>query len=158
MALVETVRCRLQRGIGEAHRLGEPRQRVLVRWNLVDTALLPQLEPVLDGSQPAIRDGQSGGVVLRDVATRGQVSQCLQRASSANGFIRCSMNELQQLYAELDVADSARAELYVCSLGTLPFAERFGRVLLDTLLHLAHARYSLRRNIGGEDERARLIY
>src|SRR5665811_1655199 len=95
--------------------------------------LLPQLEPVLDGPQPPVRNPETGAVVLGYVAAGNQGAESVEGCRGPDRRVSPAMNELKQLDRELDIADPAGSQLHV--VGTASSARATGGVSLDLLLH-----------------------
>ena len=69
-----------------------------------------QLDAVLEAAQVPVGAVEDGGVVAPDVAAAGERGQGLERRRrrAATG-VAAPVHELEQLHAELDVAQAARA-------------------------------------------------
>ena len=103
----------LQRVGAVAQGPGQPAQpgHVVVGRQQVGAAQAVQLQPVLDGPQPAVRLREVAGVLAADVALLGERRQRRQRAAAAHRRVGAAVHELEQLHGELDVAQAALAEL-----------------------------------------------
>ena len=75
-------------------------------------ALLRELQPVLDLAQKAICLGQLGGVLVSDVGAVRKGVQPFERVRRPQRFVAPTVDELQQLHGELDVAQPARPALH----------------------------------------------
>ena len=75
----------------------------------VGAAQAVQLQPVLDGAQPAVGLGEVARVLAADVAARRELLERDQRRAAADAVVGAAVHELQQLHGELDVAQPARA-------------------------------------------------
>ena len=69
------------------------------------------LQPVLDRAQECVRVRERGGVVAADVAAGRERGEPLQGSRHPQRLVVAPVHQLQQLHAELHVAQAARAEL-----------------------------------------------
>ena len=92
-------------------RPSEPPQIRLGAGHQMRTPQPEQLDPVLEGAQQPVGLVQNCGVLARDVSALGQCRQGLQRRARSQRHVGPTVDELQQLDTELDVAQAARAEL-----------------------------------------------
>ena len=97
----------------ELGRAGQPAQgvRVVLGGQQVGPAHPVQLQPVLEQAQEAVRRGEVGAVVTPDVAAARERGQRVEGRRRPQGGIGAAVHELEQLHGELDVAQSAAAEL-----------------------------------------------
>ena len=89
----------------------EPAQIRLVLGDEVGAAQPVQLDAVLHGAQEAVRVVELRGVHPPDVAARGERPQGVQGRAAVQGGVAAAVHELEQLYGELDVPQSAGSEL-----------------------------------------------
>ncbi len=94
-----------------AQRAGQPAQLHLVGGQQVGAAQPQQLQPVLHRAQEPVGRGEGGGVLAADVAAHREREQPGQGAAGAQRDVHPAVHQLQQLHAELDVAQAAAAEL-----------------------------------------------
>lgn len=87
------------------------------------------LDAVLEGAQEPIGRGQGRGVLPTDIAATGQGLQRRDRRAGAQGLVRAAVDQLEQLDGELDVTQSALAEL------ELSIGLGGGHVVLDAAAH-----------------------
>ena len=95
--------------------------------------LVDELQPVLDLAQEAIRLGEGVGVAGIDVATRRHVTKRVERRGAAQRAVETSVDELEELHRELDVADAAASTLHLTVLEALA-----DHLLLRACFHRAH--------------------
>ena len=116
----------------EPHRAPEAPQVLVLAGHHVRAHHPVHLDPVLQGAQEPVGAGQPRGVLAPHVPPGGQGLQGGQGGRAAQHDVAAPVHQLQQLHAELDVAQPALAQLEL-ALGVL------GRhVALDPLAHPLH--------------------
>ena len=113
-------------------RAPEPAQVGLVGGHEVGAPQPEQLDAVLQRPQQPVGRVQHRGVVAADVAAAAQRRERVERRARAQRLVDPPVHELQQLHAELDVAQAARPEL------ELAVGLAGGHVLLDPAPHRLH--------------------
>ena len=116
----------------EPHRAPQTTQVLVLAGNHVRAHHPVHLDPVLQRAQEPVGAGEPGGVLAPHVPPGGQGLQGGQGGRAAQHDVAATVHELQQLHAELDIAQPAPAELEL-AVGIL------GRhVALDPLAHALH--------------------
>ena len=110
----------------------EPAQVGLGRGHQVGAAQAVELDAVLERAQQPVVLVEGGGVVAADVAAAGEGVEGLERRPRPQRVVGPAVHELEELHAELDVAQPARAQLQ------LPVGLRGGDVLLHAAAHGLH--------------------
>src|SRR4051812_5047986 len=95
---------------------------------------LMQLQPMLDEAKEAVRRRQPGGVLASDITSGRQRVERDKCRAAAQRLVAAPMHELQQLYGELDIAQTTWSELDL----TVDFMRR--HVLDDATTHCLHVR------------------
>ncbi len=98
-------------GVAIAHDPGQPLDRAGLVGDGVHLLLVHQLEAVFDGAQEGVGLHQLLGVGRVHVAGRGHLLQGQQRVGRADVGVGVTVDQLEQLDGELDVADATRAPL-----------------------------------------------
>ena len=129
----------------EAQRQGAQLRRVLGQQ--VGAAQARELQPVLQTAQEAIGLGEARGVLPTDVAPVDEGLQRRQRGDAAQRRVGTAVHQLQQLHAELDVAQSPGAEL------DLALGDPLGQVRLDPAAHRLHVGDEVRPRCRRPDQR-----
>ena len=96
------------------------------------TAKPVQLDAMLEGPQESIRRCQGGCIVTSDIAPRGEGLEGNERGRAAQHDVASTVDELEELDRELNIAQATRAELQ------LPIPEARRDVLLDPSAHRLH--------------------
>ena len=114
--------------------------------------LVQDLQPVLDGSEVHIGLGKQPAEFGRQVSALGEAEDGLQRVRLAQPRVVATVEELQGLHDELDLADSTPSELDV---GRLAALRADGAV--DLRFHRADRRDDARVDAGAIDGLAREV-
>jgi len=96
-----------------AHDPGQSVHGVATRRQGVDRLFGHELQSVLDGPEQPVGVVQRPGVGGVDVAARPQLAQRLEGGGGAERGVVATVDELQELDGELDVADAAAAPFYL---------------------------------------------
>ncbi len=118
--------------VGVAHQpdaASEAAQVCARRRHEVGATHLAQLDAVLEHAQLTVGAVERRGIRAPDVTPRTERLEGVERRAGAHPLVGASVDELQQLHGELDVAQTARAELDLACL----LAD--GHVRLDATAH-----------------------
>ncbi len=102
----------------------------------VGLLLVAELQAVLDRAQEDVGVAQLPGVVGFDIAAAGELRQGFERRRRPDARVLTPVDELQQLYGELDVADPAAPAFQLPVAQSSPLNLGFGAGLHGS--HLAH--------------------
>src|SRR5262249_26940961 len=108
-----------RRRAGHAHAPGEPSELARVLRQRVRLQLVENLQPVLDGSQVLVVAREQAAEIGRQVAALGEAEDRLQAVRLAQPRVVASVQKLERLDDELDLADAAASELDVGRLAAL---------------------------------------
>ena len=99
------------RSVAVSEHACEQRARCRIDGHRVRLRLVAELKPVLDVAEKDVGRRELFGVGVLDVPAADQLLERFQGRPRTNGRVLTSVNELQQLHRELDVADAAGAAL-----------------------------------------------
>lgn len=114
----------------QSERAAEAAQVGLVLGDEVGTAQPVELDAVLHGPQEAVGLVELGGVGPADVAAGGEGGERVEGGAAVQSGVVAAVHELEELDGELDVAETAGAEL------ELAVDLRGGNVVDDPAAHL----------------------
>ncbi|BAU82757.1 glutamate-ammonia-ligase adenylyltransferase domain protein [Streptomyces laurentii] len=95
----------------QAQRAAEAAQILLALGDEVGAAQPEELDAVLHGTQEAVRLVELGGVGAAHIAAGGEGGERVEGGGAVQGGVAAAVHQLEELDGELDVAQTARAEL-----------------------------------------------
>src|SRR5581483_9852302 len=101
----------------EAKATREGRQLCGVARHDVGLSLVDDLDLVLDVPEEPVRGGETIGEIARDVAGVRERGERGERRARSESLVLAAVDELLRLHEELDLADTAPAELHVGARG-----------------------------------------